>query len=66
MNRYLQKCPQCGSLECGPWRCRFTMIRHKDAAPQVSPKTQVEGSGATYPPSAVAAPDVGYECAWPK
>jgi hypothetical protein len=29
--------------------------RLKNAAPQISPKTQVEGSGATYPPSADAA-----------
>ena len=28
----------------------------RNAAPQVSPKTKVEGSGATHPPSAVAAP----------
>jgi len=22
------KCPQCGSDECGPMRCRFTMVKH--------------------------------------
>lgn len=24
----LEKCPQCGSRECGPIRCRFTMNDH--------------------------------------
>ena len=25
----LTKCPSCGSLGCGPLRCRFTMVTHE-------------------------------------
>jgi len=105
------KCPQCGSMECGPIRCRFTMKDHKDMsacredAPSgftrvlpasvygrraVSPNDTVHGQedallptphaapqAATEPYSsaitsghpekpAASAPDIGYECAWPK
>jgi len=133
------KCPQCGSMECGPIRCRFTMKDHKDMsacredAPSgftrvlpasvygrraVSPNDTVHGQedallptphaappelpavtsasramkaeerddprahaddqhggGASLPQSlsrdsaqypAASAPDIGYECAWPR
>lgn len=62
MNRYLQKCPQCGSMECGPWRCRFTMIEHRNAVPQATPDPGV--TSLWVPPPADAA-FIGYESAWP-
>jgi hypothetical protein len=24
----LKRCPQCGSMDCGPIRCRFSMLDH--------------------------------------
>jgi hypothetical protein len=41
----LTRCPQCGSMECGPIRCRFTMRDHDQPKPA---EASTELSEPTY------------------
>ncbi len=43
---------RCRSLECGPLRCRFTMLEHKNTAPQASslPQSSLDGPVVAVPP----------------
>jgi hypothetical protein len=71
MSRVYVRCPQCDGKECTDISCKFSGIKHKDAAPQAeSPPSDSYGHVGTCSapnmPPAVAAPygDIGYEAAW--
>ena len=51
------KCPHCGTV-AAEWHCHICKRDKINAAPQAE-------IGAKDGPPAVAAPDIGYECAWP-
>lgn len=47
MNLQPTRCPQCGSMDCGPIRCRFSMIEHNDARTMPQPVQPVPAEAAT-------------------
>ena len=37
------KCPSCGSLDCGPFRCRFSLVEHWQVRRQISTSANEPG-----------------------
>lgn len=42
------RCPQCRSFECGPYRCRFTMVTHADYRDMCGPDTPEPSGPSEY------------------
>jgi hypothetical protein len=64
MSRVYAKCPQCDGRECADISCKFSGIKHKNAAPQESQTLEARRSPSAPNEPADAAP-IGYESARP-